>query len=970
MGMPPYLNPVASDSASKMAGRSFHPHESDRVWLIESGKIDLFLQDVRHDRLVGARTHLTRLEQGQALFGVNAQRYPGVSLVASLHPGTTITPISLDDLRSGGSPQWSAQMPALIQEWIRKLYSASHIVLPPRTNRGIAAGVTISAQDARVNVVPEGDTVWVRQLTGTSLFAGSNIEVASGTHVPLSKSGGAWLQVGEDCCVAGVEFSLVQSKDPKWKWLDDFHDLILNCFLDNAERIEAQKKEQLQRQKEADARLVHRTLLGLATPLLGLPSGDAKKAITKDPLLAACRALESSIESSFRPPTSGREGLTGEHRVAAIAKASGVRFRRVVLGDQWWKRDCGPLLAFTRDGNRPVALLPQNQARYKMYDPAAETTVPVTRDLALSLATFAYSFYRPLPAKKLGGRDLLLFGLKIGRRELMLIAYLGIAGGVLSMAFPVLTGIIFDRVIPGAERGQLVQLAWLLLAAAFSTALFTLVRSLAVLRLEGRIDATAQAAMWDRVLRLPVPFFRNFSSGDLAVRSLAITSMRQLLTNSTLSSILSGFFSIFSFVLLFYYSWVLALLASALVLVALVFSVACGYAQLRYTRRMAPLRGKISSMLLQFINGITKLRVSGTENRVFAAWAAVFAEQKGLYLRIRRIGNRLMVFNSVFPILALAVLFWIASPMVSSAGPTALTTGAFLAFLAAFTQFLNSSLQLSSSLISILGLVPIYERALPIFETLPEVDEAKSDPGELQGGIEVAHVSFRYEQGGPIVLRDISFTTAPGEFVAFTGPSGSGKSTLLRLLLGFEQPESGIISYDGQDITDFDIQAVRRQTGVVLQSGRLVSGTIFDNIVGSLPLTHDDAWRAAELAGVSRDIKAMPMGMHTFVSDGGGGFSGGQRQRLMIARAIVNKPRILFFDEATSALDNETQAIVSRSLESLRATRVVIAHRLSTIMNADRILIFDKGAIVQVGKYEELLNQPGLFRELVQRQMV
>jgi ATP-binding cassette subfamily C protein len=623
-----------------------------------------------------------------------------------------------------------------------------------------------------------------------------------------------------------------------------------------------------------------------------------------------------------------------------------------------------------KENDRPVALLPAGETNYDVYDPLENATTRISPKNTSRLSATAYSFYQPFPAAKLTGKDILKFALNVSKRELIMIALMGVAGGLLGMVFPVATGIVFDNIIPGAERNQLLQITSLLVATTIAACLFTLVRSFAVLRVEARVDSSLQAAMWDRVLRLPARFFRDYSSGDLAVRSLAMSQIRQILTNSTLSSMLSGIFSFFSLVLMFYYSWMLALIASVLAGIVLLISAASAYVQLGYARQLARVRGSIASMLLQFVNGITKLRVSGTENRAFAAWAFAFTHQKQLYMKIRQQANRLTIFNSVFPVLALAVVFWTASFFLNGGSLRKISTGAFLAFLAAFVQFLAALLQLTNSMVSILGIVPIYERAAPILQTMPEVDEGKAHPGELQGAIEVNHISFRYGPGSPLVLRDISLNLGARAFIAFTGPSGSGKSTLLRLLLGFEEPESGTISYDGQDIAGVDIQAVRQQIGVVLQSGRLISGSVFDNIVGSLPLTHDDAWEAARMAGLDKDIKAMPMGMHTFVSEGGGGFSGGQRQRLMIARAIVNKPRVLFFDEATSALDNQTQAIVSRSLESLRATRVVIAHRLSTIINADEIYVFDKGSIVQRGTYAELLNQPGLFQELVQRQVV
>jgi ABC-type bacteriocin/lantibiotic exporter with double-glycine peptidase domain len=370
------------------------------------------------------------------------------------------------------------------------------------------------------------------------------------------------------------------------------------------------------------------------------------------------------------------------------------------------------------------------------------------------------------------------------------------------------------------------------------------------------------------------------------------------------------------------------------------------------------------------MNGISKLRVSGAERRAFSVWAHFFSQQKKLHLRTRTLALWLSVLRSVYPLISVSILFSVADPLRAAHMGKTLSTGSFLAFFAAYIQFLSSSVQFTSVFPSLIGVIPVFERLLPILETVPEVEEGRSSPGELRGSIEVNHLSFRYDPASSPILRDISFHVRPGEFVAFTGPSGSGKSTLLRLLLGFETAEGGNVSFDDQDIAGIDVQALRRQIGVVLQSGRLVSGSILDNIIGSLPLSHDEAWEAARMAGLEKDIKAMPMGMYTFINDGGAGLSGGQRQRLMIARAIVSKPRILFFDEATSALDNHTQAIVSRSLEALQATRVVIAHRLSTIQQADRIYVLDKGMIVQVGNFETLSTTPGLFQTLVQRQVL
>jgi ATP-binding cassette subfamily C protein len=410
------------------------------------------------------------------------------------------------------------------------------------------------------------------------------------------------------------------------------------------------------------------------------------------------------------------------------------------------------------------------------------------------------------------------------------------------------------------------------------------------------------------------------------------------------------------------------LIAVALAAGALAVTVGAGLIQLRLQRQVADNAGRIAGMVFEFVDGIAKFRVSGTEGRAFSRWASLFSAQKRMAASVRRISNFLTVFYSGFPILALCVVFSGVAGQLGKRGAS-LSTGGFLAFNAAFGQLLASVLAAGGGFIALLGIVPLYTRARPIFETLPEVDSSKADPGELTGSIEVNHLAFRYSADTPPILRDVSFSLRPGEFVAVVGASGSGKSTLLRLLLGFERPMSGAIYYDGQDLAGLDIQEVRLQMGIVLQNGKLLPGDVLTNIVGAAPLTVDDAWEAVRMAGLEEDIKAMPMGMYTMVSEGGKGLSGGQRQRLMIARAIVRKPRILVFDEATSALDNRTQEIVSRAMEGLQATRIVIAHRLTTIMKADRILVLDGGVVVQSGTYNELMGREGCFAELARRQL-
>ena len=252
----------------------------------------------------------------------------------------------------------------------------------------------------------------------------------------------------------------------------------------------------------------------------------------------------------------------------------------------------------------------------------------------------------------------------------------------------------------------------------------------------------------------------------------------------------------------------------------------------------------------------------------------------------------------------------------------------------------------------------------------PESSEGRKIPISLSGNIEVSNITFRYTPEGPAILDNLSLSIKKGEYLAIVGKTGCGKSTLIRLLLGFEKAEKGSVFYGGKDLNNLDLRSVRQKIGVVMQNGSLFPGDIFSNIIVTSPWkTMDDAWEAARIAGIEEDIKAMPMGMHTMISEGAGGLSGGQKQRLMIARAVIARPQILIFDEATSALDNITQQHVAKSISRFNSTRIVVAHRLSTVKNCDRIVVLDKGKIKEQGTFDELMEKRGMFYDLAIRQV-
>ncbi len=387
-------------------------------------------------------------------------------------------------------------------------------------------------------------------------------------------------------------------------------------------------------------------------------------------------------------------------------------------------------------------------------------------------------------------------------------------------------------------------------------------------------------------------------------------------------------------------------------------------AQLRWERQVYHRRGRVQTLVLQILTGVPKLRVAAAEERAFARWGNAYAAQRGSQTRASIVSKVNTTLFATLPILGYIGIFIIAGAQTAT-----LDIAAFIVFFAAFGQFLTAMLGLSQSISRTLIVVPLYDRVRPILDAAPEVDESRQDPGELSGAITVRNVTFRYHEDGPDVLKDVSFDVEPGQFIALVGPSGAGKSTTLRLLLGFETPQDGAVYYGDEDLAQLDLLQLRRQIGTVLQNVGLVPGSIYENVAGASLVGREQVMESLEMAGLAEEIKALPMGLNTYISEGGRNLSGGQRQRLMIARVLVHNPRIIFFDEATSALDNRTQAAVTASLDHFRTTRVVIAHRLSTIRRADRILVIDKRRIVQQGTFEELMAQDGLFRRLAERQL-
>jgi len=951
-------------SVSAGGNRPFPLSQGSSIWFVESGTVDVFAVPITNSDTEGARTHLLRASAGQCLLPLETVDQPNLRFLAvgSTESGLRALPLSRIKALTV-EPDFRAQFADSVDVWIASLYSGLCRALPPKEF------TLLSSQQEHVlpkstTARPSEGVLWVRPNGKTIRLGGiEELTLSPNELTPITPLG--WLESVEETSIYATPTADLVAQGSLWSALAHCGKVVTLWASFNQAQAVAEERQRLQVRSGAELRSLRAAATDLLSVIGDKEMRDSLAVDERDAVWGACQLLAAEVGAVFKAPSASAKEVAERDTLHAITSASRVRVRRVVLKDEWWKADNGPLLAFLEESERPVALIQTSPCSYVMADPVERTRVAVTEATSCRVKPVAYMFYRPFPDRVLKVWDVIKFGLRGTYHDIVFIALIGLAGGALNMLTPIATGLIFDSIIPSGQRSQLVQIVLGLFMVAGAEVLFEITRGVALVRAQTKSNASIQTAVWDRLLSLPTKFFRKYSAGDLAMRANGVNEIREQLSSVVMGSVLSGVFSIFNFGLLFYYSSKLALIASLLVLLSILVTVAASLVSIRFERLKLEIQGKISGLVLEFVTGISKLRVAGAEHQAYAVWARSFAKEKRCHVQAETIANYFQVFNSVFPTVASVTLFgamgiWLSREM---------SAGAFLAFNAAWGGFLSAMLGMTSALLSTLEIIPLYERAKPILESVPEVDNTKIDPGVLSGRIEVSHLRFRYREDGPLILNDISLQIAPGEFVALVGPSGSGKSTMFRLLLGFESPESGTLYFDGKDLATLDIQAVRKQFGVVLQQGDLMPGSIFENIVGNSALTLEDAWEAARKAGLAEDIESMPMGMHTVLGEGATTLSGGQRQRLMIARAIVHRPRIILFDEATSALDNRTQATVSRSLEQLQATRIVIAHRLSTIMNADRIFVLQNGRLVQSGNYESLVNQPGVFADLAKRQL-
>lgn len=718
--------------------------------------------------------------------------------------------------------------------------------------------------------------------------------------------------------------------------------------------------EQIKLRKKNDDAILEESFATLADAILGTKMSEAFK---NDEAKADNAVYEILRYYKVKPVEIPDTFSNLNDRLEFLLRPHGIMRRNVNLEKGWYRNAIGAILGTRKDDGSIVAFIPKGLSGYAYFDAPSGEWIKLSKKNEELFENEGICFYKPFPLKKLTLPLLAKYIVEtLSVADIVLIILSTLSISAVGLLTPKLNNILFGTVVENQSMKMLIGIAIFMICVSVSIMLLQSVRTLLNTRIGTKLELSVQAATMMRILSLPADFFKQYGAGELSSRSQYIQSLCSMLVSSVFNTALTSVFSLIYISQIFNYAPTLVVPSLIITATTVLFTIITTLWQTCYSKKQMELNSKESGMSYALISGIQKIRLSGSEKRAYARWSKLYSQQLGMTYSTPKFLRVNSTLGTIISLVGTIVMYYVAIK-------SNISVSEYYAFNAAYGIISGAFMSLAGIATNIARFEPTLEMAKPIMEAVPEVAEGKQVISRLSGNIELNNVSFRYSENMPLVIDDLSLKIRAGQYVAIVGATGCGKSTLMRILLGFEKPQKGAVYYDGKDLDTIDLRSLRRKIGVVLQNGKLFQGNIYSNIVISAPhLSLDDAWDAAEMAGIADDIRRMPMGMHTIISEGSGGVSGGQRQRLMIARAIAPKPKILMFDEATSALDNITQKTVSDSLDKLKCTRIVIAHRLSTIRQCDRIIYLEKGKIVEDGTYDELIAKNGKFAELVERQ--
>ncbi len=717
---------------------------------------------------------------------------------------------------------------------------------------------------------------------------------------------------------------------------------------------------QMEERKKADQELLEDSFIQIAGVLLGQHQADRME----DQRITAKNAIEEILKYYHFKPAEVSEAVTDFHEVLDYClRPHGIMRRDVELTKGWYKECFGPLLGFWKEKKTPVALIPGKITGYFYIDPETNTKCRINKKTAEQFETDAICFYRPLPSKPIKMSDLILYMRNcVTRFDNVMILLITLALTAVGLLLPSVTRAITGPVLSSGRTDAVIGIAICILCIALTSQLISISKGLIAKRISTMVSLGIQASMVMRLISLPASFFREHSPGELQSRLGSIQKLCNVIMQVAMSAGIMALISLLYILQIFHFTPSLVLPSVIMILANIILTVVTTNVQVRINKKQMEQAAVESAMSFSLISGIQKIKLAGAEKRALGKWMKIYARGLKLNYDPPLLIKVSSVLSTAITLIGTIVIYYIAVR-------TQLDPSSYFAFTAAFGAVMGALSELGTTAFLFSQIEPMMQTADPFLKTIPEFTENKEVVTSISGSVELNHVWFRYSEDMPYIARDLSLKIKNGDYVAICGKTGCGKSTLIRLLLGFEKPERGAVLFDGKNIESLEKRSLRRKIGTVLQDGKLFTGDIYSNIVITAPqLSQDDAWEAAEIAGIADDIRKMPMGMNTILSEGGGGVSGGQKQRIMIARAVAPKPRLLIMDEATSALDNKTQKQVSEALDKMGCTRIIIAHRLSTIRHCNRILVLDKGEIAEDGTYEELIARDGLFAELVERQ--
>ena len=949
--------------------------DPESVWFIDQGTVNLSLVEFRNGTEQAAPQHLLRRESGWLLPGVapdrgDADEDTTLSIMAKGLPGTLLKRLPASLL----SQVHPAELAEQTDTWLTAITETlARFAIPlPRPTALAETGQTQDLAPCTLSV--RRGVVWVSQPpTGASLFMGivdpAELAESGGPNeaiIPLTRT--SWLTLFDDATLKGHSTESLAEQGMLMPALASFHAVAFALERLNR-RLVVVDAVNLERARTASRRTAEKTARQRLYNIYDHPID--KDAGIEDTALADALQLIGRHEGiDFKVPVrSGHADFPVG--LVDILDASGVRARRVRFkaDENWWHGDSNALLAFRAEDGQPVALLPGMFGRYLKIDPVSNRRVRVSADPlsgADALAEEAWMFYQPLPTREVKPADLLRIALRGSASDWARLVISGLPYGVIRLLPALALGFVANHLSAGGNAGTLYAVAVAIAAFGLLGALLHLLQSTAMMRLEGRAASRVEAAFWDRLMRLPHGMLHRNPAGDVAMSGMTFQQLRDGLRDVVANGLLSIAFLLPVFGVIFFYDANLGVITLLVSLASLLVTVVLGLRQITPYGWMISAARRVAGRLFQIVGGISKLRMDNAEGSAYAIWARDYREQKRAEIELGALEGHSRAFGAALPFLAGGILLF----AVMEAGGRNMPVGDFLVVYTVFLVFQSTIARLGESFGTIASMLPAFEQMRPLLSVAPETG-TEGEPVEYLGGdILFDRVSFRYAPDEPLILDDVTIRAYPGEFVAIAGESGAGKSTLFRLALGIDLPTAGAVYYDGRDLRHLNLKQVRRKIGAVPQSVGLHPQDLWDNLVSH----HDDVsteevWAAVRTAEVEAQIKAMPMGMMTMVGASGSVLSGGESQRVTIARSVIGSPRIMLFDEATNWLDNENQASVMRNLAALTSTRLVIAHRLSTLEQADRIYVLKAGRVVQSGSFSELKETDGVFKELIRRQI-